>query len=131
MSESKNCSQCGAPVDINAASCKYCGETFNVRPQQSTQTTAQAQPQVIIQQQAETDYTKALEQSGKSKMVAGLLGILLGSLGAHKFYLGSIGMGILYLVFCWTGIPSIVGLIEGIIYLVASDKEFYLKHVKK
>ena len=52
----------------------------------------------------------------------------LRSLGIHKFYLGKIGMGILYLLFCWTGIPAIVGLIEGIIYLCSNDENFQLKH---
>ncbi|MWV47226.1 NINE protein [Paenibacillus sp. HJL G12] len=60
----------------------------------------------------------------KNKVAAGILGILLGGLGIHKFYLGQIGMGILYLIFSWTGIPSIIGLIEGILYLVKSDEEF-------
>jgi TM2 domain-containing membrane protein YozV len=60
----------------------------------------------------------------KNKVAAGLLGILLGSFGAHKFYLGKIGQGILYLIFSWTGIPGIIGLIEGIIYLTKSDEEF-------
>jgi TM2 domain-containing membrane protein YozV len=60
----------------------------------------------------------------KSKVTAGILGILLGSFGAHKFYLGKIGQGILYLIFSWTGIPGIIGLIEGIIYLTKSDEEF-------
>jgi TM2 domain-containing membrane protein YozV len=60
----------------------------------------------------------------KNKVAAGVLGILLGSFGAHKFYLGKIGQGILYLIFSWTGIPGIIGLIEGIIYLTKSDEEF-------
>jgi TM2 domain-containing membrane protein YozV len=60
----------------------------------------------------------------KNKVAAGILGILLGSFGAHKFYLGKIGQGILYLIFSWTGIPGIIGLIEGIIYLTKSDEEF-------
>lgn len=60
----------------------------------------------------------------KSKIVAGILGILLGGWGAHKFYMGKIGMGILYLCLCWTSIPFWVGLIEGIIYLVESDEAF-------
>ncbi|MBM6618917.1 TM2 domain-containing protein [Bacillus suaedaesalsae] len=67
----------------------------------------------------------------KSRIVAGILGILLGSLGIHKFYLGKIGMGILYLIFSWTGIPGIIGLIEGILYLVKSDEEFQAKYVNK
>jgi TM2 domain-containing membrane protein YozV len=66
----------------------------------------------------------------KNKIVAGVFGILLGAFGIHKFYLGQVGYGILYLLFCWTGIPSIVGLIEGILYLVMSDEEFDAKYNK-
>ena len=43
-----------------------------------------------------------------------ILAILLGGVGVHKFYVGKWGMGILYLLFCWSGIPAIIGLIEGI-----------------
>lgn len=66
----------------------------------------------------------------KSKVVAGILGILLGGLGAHKFYLGRIGQGILYLLFCWTGIPAIIGFIEGILYLVQNEQSFAMKYGK-
>ncbi|MEH6954801.1 NINE protein [Neobacillus drentensis] len=66
----------------------------------------------------------------KSKTTAGILGILLGGIGAHKFYLGRPGIGILYLLFCWTYIPTIVGFIEGILYLVASPDDFARKHDK-
>ena len=60
----------------------------------------------------------------KSRVAAGIFAILLGDLGVHKFYMGKIGMGILYLLFCWTGIPAFVCLIEGIIYLTESDEKF-------
>lgn len=69
--------------------------------------------------------------SSKSKTTAGLLAIFLGALGAHKFYLGKTGMGILYLVFCWTYIPGILGLIEGIVYLTKTDADFHRDHVAK
>ncbi len=65
------------------------------------------------------------------KTTAGILAILLGGLGVHKFYLGNTGMGILYLCFCWSGIPSIVGLIEGIIYLTKTDDEFLREYMNK
>ncbi len=65
------------------------------------------------------------------KLTAGLLAILLGTFGIHKFYLGDTGMGILYLCFSWTGIPSIAGLIEGIIYLTKSDEEFFRQYMQK
>ena len=64
----------------------------------------------------------------KSKEAAGILAIFLGGLGIHKFYLGKVGMGILYLLFCWTGIPELAGFIEGIIYLCSDDENFQLKH---
>ena len=41
---------------------------------------------------------------------------------------GKVGSGILYLLFCWTGIPSIFALIDGIVYLCSSDENFMIKH---
>ena len=64
----------------------------------------------------------------RKKLIAGGLGILFGGFGAHKFYLGKILWGVIYLLFCWTGIPSIVGLVEGIIYLFTSDEDFKHKY---
>lgn len=135
------CPQCGAPIDPSATECKFCGEKVAV--QQAAQQQQQPQPQVVIQQpQPQVVIQQAAPQqvyvSGinpawpvKSKVAAGVLGILLGGIGVHKFYLGKIGMGILYLCFCWTGIPAIVGFIEGIMYLCANDENFQLKnHVR-
>lgn len=79
----------------------------------------------------------ATEQSNK-KVVAGVLGILLGSLGVHKFYLGNTRPAIIMLVVSILGVVlsflvvpifatwamGIIGLIEGIIYLTKSDAEF-------
>ncbi len=61
-------------------------------------------------------------------MTAGLLAIFVGYFGAHKFYLGQIGIGVVYLLFCWTGIPGIIALIEGIILLTMNDEEFNAKY---
>jgi TM2 domain-containing membrane protein YozV/cold shock CspA family protein len=70
----------------------------------------------------------------KSKVAAGLLDIFLGGLGIHKFYIGANGTGFIMLV-TWlvgwaiagipTAIMSIIGIIEGIIYLTQSDEGFY------
>ncbi|MFO0796653.1 MAG: TM2 domain-containing protein [Gemmataceae bacterium] len=61
------------------------------------------------------------------KVVAGVLGILLGGFGVHKFYLGYTQAGIIQLIlfFVTCTASSIIGLIEGIIYLTKSDKDFY------
>jgi TM2 domain-containing membrane protein YozV len=60
----------------------------------------------------------------KNKMVAGILGILVGGFGIHKFYMGNAMPGVVYILLCWTGIPSILGLIECIIYLMDTDEQF-------
>ena len=64
----------------------------------------------------------------KSKIAAGILAILLGSLGIHKFYLGYTGAGIIHLVLTilviTAPISAVIALIEGIIYLTKSDEDF-------
>jgi TM2 domain-containing membrane protein YozV len=64
----------------------------------------------------------------RSKSTAGILALLLGGLGAHKFYLGRTGQGLLYLIFFWTFIPALLGFIEGIVYLTMSDANFNAKY---
>ena len=70
-------------------------------------------------------------QSTKNKTTAGLLGIFLGGLGVHKFYLGYTTAGIIMLVvtlvvcfFVFLPIMAVIGLVEGIIYLTKTDEEF-------
>lgn len=61
------------------------------------------------------------------KVLAGLLGIFFGSLGIHKFILGYNKEGIILLIatFVTCGATSVIGFIEGIIYLTKSDADFY------
>ncbi len=61
---------------------------------------------------------------GKQKVVAGILGILLGGLGVHHFYLGSVGSGIICLLASCVMLGSLIGLIEGIMLLIMSDEDF-------
>src|SRR5580700_891150 len=48
----------------------------------------------------------------KDEVVGVLLALFLGTFGAHHFYLRRNGLGILYVLFCWTGIPTIASFIE-------------------
>ena len=61
------------------------------------------------------------------KILAGILAIVIGSLGVHKFILGYTQEGIIQIVISIVtcGIGGIIPLIEGIIYLTKSDEEFY------
>jgi TM2 domain-containing membrane protein YozV len=63
----------------------------------------------------------------KSKSTAIIWCFFLGGLGAHKFYLGQAGVGVLYILFFWTFIPAFIAFIEFIMLLVMSDTEFNLK----
>lgn len=123
------CPQCGAPLPPGATRCKYCGEVIS-QPQQYAPPPPPAyaqQPPYYTQQPC---YMDGIDPRWpiKNKIVAGLFGIFLGGLGIHKFYLGKTGMGILYILFCWTGIPEVVGFIEGIVYLASNDHNFQVKH---
>lgn len=69
----------------------------------------------------------------EKKIVAGILGILLGGLGIHKFYLGYSKEGIIMIAVWVLGfillglgpfVMGIIGLVEGIIYLTKSDEDF-------
>jgi TM2 domain-containing membrane protein YozV len=67
-----------------------------------------------------------IDRPESKRVVAGVLAILLGSLGVHKFYLGYTTPGIIQLVLgvCTGGFAGLLALAEGIIYLTKSDEEF-------
>lgn len=120
------CPQCGAPVNAVDGKCEYCGAVVpNAAPVQP-QAQAQPQPQVVYVQQPV--YSERSNWPIKSKVIAGVLALLLGGIGVHKFYLGKTGMGVLYLLFSWTLIPGFVSFIEGIILLCSSDENFEIKY---
>ncbi len=82
-----------------------------------------------------TEGAKGIVNSNDNKkMLAGILGIFLGWLGVHKFILGYNKEGVIMLVCGLLGfltcgitsmISSVVGIIEGIMYLTKTDEEFY------
>lgn len=90
------CPNCGKPTVAGAAVCTSCGCGLNVA---------------------------GTGVSSKSKMAAGLLGIFLGSLGVHNFYLGFTGKAVAQLLItilscgALSMVSGIWGLIEGIFYL--------------
>ena len=73
-------------------------------------------------QQKVSTSTLTADPDAKSKMIAGLLGVFLGGVGVHRFYLGYIGMGVAQL--CVTlitcGFGALWGFIEGILILTGS-----------
>ena len=68
--------------------------------------------------------TPSVDIGQKNKTIAALLAFFLGGIGIHKFYLGDSGSGLMYLLFCWTFIPAILALIDGINYLTDTEERF-------
>ena len=78
-------------------------------------------------------------EGADKKVVAGILGILLGAFGIHKFYLGYTNEGIIMLLVCLIGgtvtcgagaaVVGVIGLVEGILYLTKSDEEFVSTYI--
>lgn len=64
----------------------------------------------------------------KDKILAAVLAFFLGSFGVHRFYLGQTGLGFVYLLFCWTFIPTIASFIDCIVFLLTSKENFDQKY---
>ena len=115
------CPACGVPPLLEKSFCQNCGN-----PTQPNQTMCTSCGVALVQ--------KTASSGEKSKVAAGLLGIFLGSLGIHKFYLGYGKEGVIMLLVGLLGgiitfgiaaaIVGLIGFIEGIIYLTKSDEEF-------
>lgn len=99
MSNMVFCRGCGKEIHETATSCPFCGAK-----------------QIIT------------TESSKSRTTAAILALFLGGLGVHWFYLGRTGLGFLYLLFCWTFIPSIAALVNFIVFLTMSDEKFAEKY---
>lgn len=67
----------------------------------------------------------------QDKIIQSALAIFLGCIGAHKFYQGKPKWGIIYLLLCWTSIPTILGILEGLRYLLMSTESFYEQYYHK
>lgn len=109
------CKHCGQIVEENVAFCPHCGKPTNGEP--VSYESAPTQPVTPVQ--------PAQPVSQKSKLAAGLLGIFLGGLGIHNFYLGYTKKAVAQLLICVLGACLIVGpvaaeiwgLVEGIMIL--------------
>lgn len=96
--DEKFCSECGATIKVKAEMCPKCGVRQHATP------------------------------IGKNKIAAALFAFFLGGFGAHKFYLGKPAWGLVYLLLCWTFIPSLIAFIEFIILLAMSEDKFNAKY---
>jgi len=67
----------------------------------------------------------------RDKNVAGILGLFFGWIGVHRFYLGQVGLGILYAILAVSGISFILGLIDAIVFFSMDKDAFDIKYNAK
>ena len=97
------CPNCGQPIAPNAAVCTSCGSALVTAP--------------------------VVTADSKSKLAAGLLGIFLGSLGVHNFYLGFTGKAVAQLLITvlscgvLSAVSGVWGLIEGVMILAGNTNK--------
>jgi TM2 domain-containing membrane protein YozV len=137
-----SCPRCGFPISKDAVSslpntveCLECKRSYSFIDEVCPHCGLfNSQKYKLIQpNEAKEEYsqpTTIIVRNPKSRSMAVLLAMLLGGLGLHKFYLNKPGAGVLYLLFCWTFIPAILGFFEGLNYLFMSDKDFERKYCK-
>lgn len=88
--KTKFCKYCGKSIDMDAVMCIHCGRQVETLKSES--------PQVVINNtNSNMAIANAVGRNARNKWVALVLCVLLGFLGAHKFYEGKAGMGVLYI----------------------------------
>ncbi len=110
----KFCQHCGGQIDKDCVICPKCGKQVG----EISNTTKENSPIIINNNNSASSSASATATVvgngvipyGKpvNKLVYCLLALFMGGIGVHKFYAGQMGKGIMFLLFCWTGIPAII-----------------------
>lgn len=116
------CPNCSAKVDPHENFCQYCGTTLDHLAKKPQKNASHAQS--LQSDQNSSPVNRPYPGAPKYQIVAGLLAIIFGTFGVHKFYMNKTGKGILYLIFFFTGVPTMLGFIEGLLYLTDSEEVF-------
>lgn len=122
-SAEKECPFCAEVIKVKAIKCKHCGEMLaDVEAQ-----TAEGSPKTpdIPQKPNDEIPEKPMRVSHKSRSSAIFLALFFGWLGGHRFYIGDIGKGLLYLIFSWTYIPLFISIWEAFSYWRTGNDEIF------
>ncbi len=139
-----NCVECGKEVSTHAMACPSCG--FPMKAPAPAGPLAQCDyckamidaelsecPQCHVQvfKSHRSGYRAPDAQQSyhpkryKSRGTAAALALFLGGLGIHYFYLEQPGKGVMCLLFCWTFIPAVLGLLTAISIMSMDEDKFY------
>lgn len=122
--KTKFCKHCGEKIDVDVIICPKCGKQV----EELKQAAPAATPNIVINN-ANTNTNQNTNMNGtgpmraKNKWIALLLCTLLGFFGAHKFYEGKAGMGILYI---FTGGLFCIGVVIDFFTLLFKPNPYYV-----
>jgi TM2 domain-containing membrane protein YozV len=106
------CPMCGGPIPSDAYWCKNCGRNLPSGQPPPQQLLTQAALTQDMTEQQRWLFQSQFDAARKHEGTGIVLALLLGGLGAHRFYLGEIGLGVLYVLFVWTFVPAIIAFFE-------------------
>lgn len=123
----KTCPHCGQHTADTAQYCVNCGYRFHDSVNYASSDTRWQSGPAYRSDNCFDSYGP----EGKSRGVAALLAILLGTLGVQYFYLGKITAGILSIVISLIscGVWNIVTIIQGIYMFSITNEQFHAKYV--
>lgn len=140
-----SCGNCGYKYDQNEKFCPKCGQMLC---QSNSNSNDYANSPQMLERPVSNNGCNfngnidrsEISKSNKSKNVAGILAILFGAWGVHKFYLGYTKTGIITILIslaCFIvtfgvlgTLPAIIGIYEGIHYLLMSKEDFYFQYIE-
>lgn len=129
--ETIECPFCAERINRRAKKCRHCSEMIDPALREIENLKNKGSNFVISNNVAATSNSNNSDErytGNRTKNSALLWCFFLGGLGAHKFYLGKPGWGILYLVFFWTFIPAAIAFVEFILLIMTSEKDFDRKY---
>ena len=139
MTETANCPYCESEIPTTAQKCRHCGEWVS-RDCQTCGTPVRGQWAArgqCAECESKTGTGFNLQTAHgripgplypgerKNRGISVALALIVGGFGAHKFYHDKPGKGLLYMMFCWTGIPSIIAIVEAVKYIRMDEEEFH------